>query len=674
MFGALRRCPASLARATSTSALRMPRAVRATAKQPALSKDAFAITGVRQALRWQHAAASTQAQVADPPSQEAGVITRFSQLKDKGLIHPNVINTITKRFGFDEMTDVQSKTINEALAGDDVIAQAKTGTGKTLAFLLPILQNVLNEDPSLARKGFSKAAPDDIRAIIISPTRELAEQIAFEARKLVSNTGLVVQTAVGGTQKRLHLQNIRREGCHILVATPGRLRDVLEDSYTGISAPKLTTLVLDEADRLMDHGFWPEIMTIQRMLPQPEEKEKQTLMFSATIPPEVVDMVRSTMRPGFHFIKCVRDDEAPTHERVPQKVVFARGFENRMPALLELCVREYGRRKQSGEKPFKAIVYFNSTAEVNLAYRTLNLLESRTFRGPTQTTYSGPLRFIPLHGKMSQQERTRSTRTFKMADSAVLLSSDVSARGMDFPDVTHVVQMSLPHQRETYVHRIGRTGRAGKEGEGWLIASELERQELPRRLRDLPIEHDGSLVSASVDMTKEQQLPMSVASILTNLAEAHRSVPLGQFSDAYHAHLGSFQWLNNKQSLIYSMNAMAKYGWGCSEPPPLGRVLVEKMGLAGLRGINVREYNGGSRSANARLNMGPRISDPFGGDRSTYNQRDPFSSDHSTRGGGRDSHGGRDPFGRHSGGGRGASVQSYSFGSNKSNRRPGREF
>jgi ATP-dependent RNA helicase MSS116 len=148
---------------------------------------------------------------------------------------------MTEGMGLETMTEVQSKTINSAIKGTDIIAQAKTGTGKTVAFLLPVLQNIINVDPDLAKSVRGRRGPrstaDDIRALIISPTRELAEQIADEAKKLVSGTGIIVQTAVGGTQKSMGLRAIQREGCHILVGTPGRLKDILSDPYTRVEAP-----------------------------------------------------------------------------------------------------------------------------------------------------------------------------------------------------------------------------------------------------------------------------------------------------------------------------------------------------------------------------------------------------------------------------------------------------
>jgi superfamily II DNA/RNA helicase len=198
-------------------------------------------------------------------------------------------------------------TIEVPLLTSNSVAQARTGTGKTLGFLLPTIQNILRANPELAhRQRYSRARPSDIRAIIISPTRELAEQIAVEADKLCYATDLRVQVAVGGSNKRMMLNKMQREGCHLLVATPGRLNDLLTDPYSGVRADKTTTLVLDEADRLLDDGFSTEIEAIIDLLPNRDHVDRQTLLFSATMPREVMHLVRRTLKPNFHFFKHMK--------------------------------------------------------------------------------------------------------------------------------------------------------------------------------------------------------------------------------------------------------------------------------------------------------------------------------------------------------------------------------
>lgn len=566
--------------------------------------------------------------------------------------------------GLETMTDVQSATINSALAGTDIIAQAKTGTGKTLAFLLPVLQRIINVDPSLAQRTGGSRGPrttaDDIRALVISPTRELAEQIAEEAKKICRNTGIIVQTAVGGTQKSAGLRAIQRDGCHLLVGTPGRLKDILSDPYTRVEAPDLSALVFDEADRLLDQGFWPEIQQIMQMLPTPQEKDRQTLMFSATVPKEVVSIVRSTLKPGFQFVKCVRDDEEPTHQRVPQKVVSLAGFENSLPSLIELCQRSIDQANQPGARPFKAIVYFNSTAEVALAGSTLQRLElpaadqSRDAFGFNDRHPFGRTRILVIHGKLTQEHRTRAADNFRRCQSGILLSSDVTARGMDFPDVTHVIQMGLPTSREQYIHRIGRTGRAGKEGEGWIILNQLETTEARQRLRDLRITPDDTLSVPKLDLTKAADVPAIAGRVLSMYQSSIKRIGIEEKSKAYLAQLGVHQWYPRKEQLIRAMNNLSQFGWGLRDPPTVSPALAQRLGISRLPGVNIgsdRSFGGedaggrggfGGRSGGFGGRGGPSERGDFGGPRDAFGGRDSF--------GGRDRFGGRDAFGDRDGG------------------------
>lgn len=344
----------------------------------------------------------------------------------------------------------------------DSIAQARTGTGKTIGFLLPTIQNILKKNPELAtRQRYSRARASDIRAIIISPTRELAEQIAKEAERLCVGTDLIVQVAVGGNNKREMLRKTQREGCHLLVATPGRLSDLLTDEYSGIRAPALTTLVLDEADRLLDDGFSRDVEDIIALLPNRNQVDRQTLLFSATVPREVMALVRRTLKPDYHFVQTVGKGDVETHERIPQKLVVVPGLENIMPSLLELCKREIDKamnaQRTGGQaRPFKAIVYFSSTANVELGARIFENLRSEKATSQFGQHPLYPAEISEMHGQLTQQQRTRISERFRRAQSAILFSTDVTARGMDFPNVTHVIQIGLPPNRDQYIHRIGR--------------------------------------------------------------------------------------------------------------------------------------------------------------------------------------------------------------------------
>ncbi|KAL1638855.1 hypothetical protein SLS58_008560 [Diplodia intermedia] len=591
MLAPLRRCPASLPRALSAAAttrlalrstsIASPRALACSRVAPLLSVRAFQ-SSVR--LAGAHAAATATAD-----SSAASPITQFQELEEKGIIHRNVIDTIVKDMGLVTMTEVQSATINQALQGTDIssIAQAKTGTGKTLGFLLPMLQNILSKAPELAEReprqlggrGRRPILRPDIRAIIVSPTRELAEQIAVEARRLTARTSVKVQTAVGGTGKREGMQRIMMDGCHVLVATPGRLNDILGDEYRPIPVENLDYFIYDEADRLLETGFQEEIKEIQQKLPPASVRDRQTLMFSATVPPAVAGLVRRTLRPGFHFVKTVRDDEEPTHARIPQKYVITAGFETQLPALFEILQREADLSKKGVKRPFKAIVYFNSLKETQLAYSALSRI--RRAQRSQHALWEGELLFI--HSDLTQGARQKQADTFRAAEKAVLLSTDVTARGMDFPNVTHVMQMGIPREPADYVHRIGRTGRAGKEGEGWLIIPHLNERDIRYKLGNLPLKKDTSLATADADLDALENLPEHAQQIIKTIQDGFSRMDETELEEAWPRILSANGHVRDKHSLVESMGNMATKLWGLERVPEIPSRVGAGIGLGGSR-------------------------------------------------------------------------------------------
>lgn len=500
----------------------------------------------------------------------------------------------------------------------------------------------------------------------------MAEQIAVEAKKVTKDTGVIVQTAVGGSQKSVGLRKIKTEGCHVLVGTPGRLNDILSDPYSQVRAPNLSAFVLDEADRLLDQGFAPDIKAIQDLLPSRRDIDRQTLLFSATVPREVMQIVRQTMKPDFKFVRTVQEGEAQTHEKVPQKLVNVGGFENLMPALVELCKREINPQigtTGADARPFKAIIYFGATADVSLAAAVLQNLKN-----PGQSIFHQhplhPAKIIEMHARLTQQQRTRAADTFRRAESAIMLSSDVTARGMDFPNVTHVIQIGLPPSQEQYVHRIGRTARGDKTGEGWIFVTNLESREIRHKLPEMPLKADNTLETAKVDMRKDAQLPEHTAKTLTQVGDAAKMTPRGLKVGSYMAALGIYSWVNNKQALLDALNDRSKYGWGMEQPPMVGRGLATKLGFSRCVGINIgfeerepseerggygreRSSPGGGRGGFAVDRAGGRSS--FGGER-----------------GGRSSYGGGDRGGRSSFGGDRGGRSSYGDRSDYQSDRPAR--
>jgi ATP-dependent RNA helicase MSS116, mitochondrial len=632
------------------------------------------LPSLRQEAAQAHARADFQ---SDGPPQQ---LSKFQELADHGIISPKIISTIVDQMGIHTMTDVQRLTINECLDGADVIAQAKTGTGKTIAFLMPIIQRILR-DPNLESRSRNRASPDDIRALIISPTRELAEQIAVEAKKIVRGTAVKVQTAVGGSAKSYHLRLMQQEGCHILVGTPGRVKDILSDGYSGVKLDNIEAFVLDEADRLLDIGFAPDIEEIQSYMPRREQRARQTLMFSATVPKEVVALVRSTLRPDFKFVRTVAPNETPTHDRIPQQVTYLRGLENQMPALLELAKRaiEAHKNDPANNLPFKAIVYMNSTSEVALANQVFKNLRASGAEAPQRNMFArhplDPCEIVEMHSKLTQQERTRNSSCFRNAKSAILLSSDVTARGMDFPNVSHVIQIGLPRSGEDYTHRLGRTGRAGKSGEGWLLLQQDEQLAFRRMLGrgEFKISPDDSLQTAQIDMGQSAQLPAGVASLLQMVESGVKSTSPRVKNQAYISMIGALGQGSgrDKQTVVDLLNDLAKNGWGMQTPPPVSPSLVGKLGYNRTRGLNIsneredfdddRGSRGGGRGGNSYGSGRPsfggdRRGGGFGGDRRGGGfGGDRRGGDFGDRRGGRDTFGGggrdrdRDPFSRDGG-------------------------
>ncbi|KAF4630970.1 hypothetical protein G7Y89_g7166 [Cudoniella acicularis] len=693
MFNACRRGPASISRVF--------RGTTTTIRIPSTRPSILSLAGqksVKPALeaRWLHVSSQLRNQAVAERIQEGEVggrkehptITKFDQLLEHDLVHPNIVHSITKGMGHHTMTDVQTMTINQGLQGTDIIAQARTGTGKTLGFLIPTIQNILRKNPDLAvRKRYSRARASDIRAIIVSPTRELAEQIAVEAGKLCRDTDLRVQVAVGGNHKGEMLRRTRQEGCHLLVATPGRLNDLLSDERSGIKAPNLTTLVLDEADRLLDDGFSRDIAAIIDLLPNREHVDRQTLLFSATVPREVMHLVRSTLKPDFHFVQTVKEGDLATHQKVPQKIIACPGIENYMPALFELCKRQVDLAAKGEAPPFKALIYFQSTANVQLSYRIFDNLTDqnggRFGRSPLH-----PANVSEIHGQLTQAQRSYTSERFRRAKSAILFSTDVTARGLDFPDVTHVIQMGLPSNREQYIHRIGRTGRGDKGGDGYLIIHEGEMRESKRMLRGLPIDVDNTIETALVDMTQDAQLPASVADTLSKIGDATKMVDRTTKTAAFMGMLGQ---LKTNTGGIETLNNWAKFGWGWEEPPPINPALARKLGVTSARNIGRdRPSSGGfgrggfgDRDGGRSGGFGGnRRSGDRGGSRGGFGDRDGgrsggFGGDRGgSRGGFGDRDGGRSGgFGDRNGGGRGGGFGGDRGGRSFDRRPPsGNEF
>ena len=345
--------------------------------------------------------------------------TRFSELN----IHSDVQKGIQST-GFEFCTPIQAMALPVALQGKDVSGQAQTGTGKTAAFLIACFNQLLNNQ----RKESKKKNP--IRALVIAPTRELAIQIMEDGKPLVSETGLKMALAYGGTDYEKQRKSIE-SGVDVLIGTPGRIIDYFKQGVFALDA--LEVIVLDEADRMFDLGFIDDIRYLFRAMPEP--KDRLNLLFSATLSHRVAELAYEHMSEP----EVVKIEAEITGDRI-EEIAYMPSNEEKIPLLMGLLKRTENQR---------CVVFINTK---HMAEKIEAWLNANGFK-------SGM-----LSGDVPQKKREALLGKFKNGDINVLIATDVAARGLHIPDVNYVVNFDLPTDAEDYVHRIGRTARAGASG------------------------------------------------------------------------------------------------------------------------------------------------------------------------------------------------------------------
>ena len=358
--------------------------------------------------------------------------TRFSDLN----LASTILNSIKKQ-GYDTPTPIQARAIPPILDGRDVLGCAQTGTGKTAAFALPVL-DLLSQSGNGRQRG--ERLP---RALILSPTRELAEQIADSFNTYGKNTKLKHTVIYGGVSQGKQVRSLM-QGTDIIVATPGRLQDLMQQGYVNLEAVEL--FVLDEADRMLDMGFITPIRQIASDIPE----DRQTLLFSATMPKSIAALADSLLTDP---VKVTVNPIASTAPKINQSLYMV--DQSRKPALLSHLLAEH-------HMP-KTLVFTRTKHGADKLTRKL----ART--GVTAAA---------IHGNKSQAQRQRALDLFRKGKAQVLVATDVAARGIDVDAVSHVINYNLPEEPESYVHRIGRTGRAGAEGQAIAFCDKQERKHL----------------------------------------------------------------------------------------------------------------------------------------------------------------------------------------------------
>lgn len=451
--------------------------------------------------------------------------------------------------GYLRMTRVQEATLSVALQGTDALVRAKTGTGKSAAFLLPAIEAVLKATST----NTSQRAPP-ILVLILCPTRELASQIAAEANVMLKyHEGIGIQTLVGGTRFKVDIKRLEAEPSQIVVATPGRLLDHIENK-SGISVRLmgLKMLIVDEADHLLDLGFRKDMEKIVDCLP----RQRQSLMFSATIPKEVRRISQLVLKREHSFIDTVGLGSLETHSKVKQSYVVA-------PHEVHFQIVQHLLKEHILQVPdYKVIVFCTTGIITSLLFLLLREMK---------------MNVREMHSRKPQLYRTRISNEFREAKRMILVTSDVSARGMNYPDVTLVIQVGIPTDREQYIHRLGRTGREGKEGEGILLLAPWEEYFL-HEIGDLPLE---KVPLPHLDPDMKLKMEDSLKRIDSSVKEA-----------VYHAWLGYYNSVReigrDKTILVELANRFCE-SIGLQNPPALFRKTAIKMGLRDIPGIRIRK-------------------------------------------------------------------------------------
>ena len=356
--------------------------------------------------------------------------------------------------GFNAPTPVQAAAIPAVLEGKDVVASAQTGTGKTAAFMLPTLQRIAVEKPgraekpnaaaersAAARRGAKHNAKQGVakrnaypQALIITPTRELAAQIDAVAKSVCASTGQQAVIVTGGARYK-HQITALQKGCDVLVATPGRLIDLLDKKHTSLE--NIRVLVLDEADRMLDMGFWPSVHRIMEQLP----KAHQTLLFSATLPASITSTIDALLKDPERIEIARTGQTAATIEQHLCSVT-----QGQKPQLLKALIDSFD------PAPERVLVFCRTKTRVDSIYKNLK---------------AAGLKVDVMHADRPQKARARALERFRSGAIQVLVATDVMSRGIDIQGIDAVINFDVPLDPEDYVHRIGRTGRAGAAGQAY---------------------------------------------------------------------------------------------------------------------------------------------------------------------------------------------------------------
>ncbi|KAI3638732.1 hypothetical protein MIR68_003230 [Amoeboaphelidium protococcarum] len=465
-------------------------------------------------------------------------VTRFD-----GLNLSDATMKAISEMGFTDMTEIQARCIPPSLTGRDILGAAKTGSGKTLAFLIPIVE-LMSKMKFKPRNGTG--------AVVIAPTRELALQIFSVAREVLKYHSQTFGIVMGGANRRAEADKLAK-GVNLLIATPGRLLDHLQNTK-GFMYKNLKALVIDEADRCLEVGFEEEMKKIVQILP----KERQTLLFSATQTTKVEDLAKCALNKAPLYINVVQEMDFSTADGLEQGYVVC-------PSELRFLLL-FAFLKRNLKK--KVIVFFSSCNSVKYHAELLNYID---------------IPVLDLHGKQKQQKRSSTFISFKNADHGILLSTDVAARGLDLPAVDWVIQYDPTDDPKEYIHRVGRTARAGGRGSAllFLLPSELGFLHYLKQAR-VPLNE------YQFPLNKLPQIQSQLEKLISKNYYLHQSAKEGyrSYLQAYasHAHKQVFDVLG------LDLNKVAK-SFGFDQPP---RVNIN-VNLSGREGKRKQHGSGANR-------------------------------------------------------------------------------
>ncbi|KAJ1890435.1 hypothetical protein LPJ66_007481 [Kickxella alabastrina] len=537
------------------------------------------------------------AQKTDAPAADEYVPVEFASYDN---VHENTKKAIDRVMGFKTASKVQDQIISRLPIEGDIMVKAKTGTGKTMAFLIPAIETLLSEyakDPERAKKGRA------VGCLIVSPTRELAKQIATEAERLVKFHGWNVQSLIGGERPREQLERLKYARSDIVIGTPGRILDFMDNQPTFSQlAEKTKLLIFDEADVLLQMGFRKEVDEIVKRAPS----DRQTFLVSATLDRKVRDLAPTVFERGFDLIDCVDKGETNTHDHVKQEYVEAEHSQH-FPLICDI-IQSHIDKNKAEDRGSKIVIFLPTVKCADMYAQLLRSLMRKGSSPQANRSFGGRGKFdnrrggagagafgsadseiidvSVLHGKISQESRTRRSDSFRkfpvtIGNTSILVTTDVSARGVDYPNVSMVLQVGVPSERDAYVHRLGRTGRAGKSGEGVILLAPVEMGFL-KCLNNVPITKSEKYTSEYLQQISKfgseglQRFSSRWEAAVTNMDQ---EIVQGAFLSLvafYQAHAEMIGGPRGKEIVEGSNSILEIFG---TEQPPLPAMLRASLGV-----------------------------------------------------------------------------------------------